>query len=179
MQSDFGCISINHLPVDETKMGCGEGNSWLLVIYLRMYPFVNVCKWINIFNPKPKHMIIEAPSKTCQACNKAIRGRTDKKFCDDYCRNVFNNKIKSTGNNTVRNINNALRRNRRILQELIRPDEKMTKTKMERLVERGFLFKYITHTYINPKGKLYNFCFEYGYLPLENNNYVIVKQKEG
>ena len=79
----------------------------------------------------------------------------------------------------VRNINNALRKNRRILQELLRPNEKVTKTKMEKLVERGFLFKYITHTYTNQKGNVYSFCFEYGYMPLENNNYLVVKQKDG
>jgi len=124
-------------------------------------------------------MIGETPLKNCLACNKSLKGRTDKKFCDDYCRNVYNNKYKAEGNNTVRNINNALRRNRRILQELLRPDEKVTKTHMEKLVERGFLFKYITHTYTNPRGNVYNFCFEYGYLPLDNNNYLIVKQKEG
>ena len=123
-------------------------------------------------------MISEAPLKTCQACNKSIRGRTDKKFCDDYCRNAFNNKIKADSNNTVRNINNALRKNRRILQELLPINEKMIKTNMEKLLERGFLFKYITHTYTNPKGNVYNFCFEYGYLPLENNSFLIVKQKE-
>ena len=124
------------------------------------------------------YMISEAPTKTCQACHKAIRGRTDKKFCDDYCRNAFNNKIKADSNNTVRNINNALRRNRRILQELLPVNEKMIKTNLEKLLERGFLFKYITHTYTNPKGNVYNFCFEYGYLPLENNSFLIVKQKE-
>jgi len=124
-------------------------------------------------------MLVEIPTKHCMACNKSIKGRTDKKFCDDYCRNAFNNKIKSDGNNTVRNINNALRRNRRILQELLPPNEKMVKTNMEKLVERGFLFKYFTHTYTNPKGNIYNFCFEYGYLALENNTYLIVKQKEG
>lgn len=124
-------------------------------------------------------MIVETDSKNCQACNKSLKGRSDKKFCNDYCRNVFNNKIKSAGNNTVRNINNALRKNRRILQELLRPNEKVTKTKMEKLVERGFLFKYITHTYTNQKGNVYSFCFEYGYMPLENNNYLVVKQKDG
>ena len=124
-------------------------------------------------------MLVETHLKNCQACNKSIKGRTDKKFCDDYCSNAFNNKIKSAGNNTVRNINNALRRNRRILQELLAPNERMIKTTMDKLLERGFLFKYFTHTYTNHKGNVYNFCFEFGYLPLENNNYLIVKQKEG
>ena len=124
-------------------------------------------------------MLVETTLKHCQACNKSIKGRTDKKFCNDYCRNAFNNKLKPGSNNTVRNINNALRRNRRILQELLHPNEKMIKTNLEKLLERGFLFKYITHTYTNPKGNVYHFCFEYGWLPLENNNFLIVKQKNG
>lgn len=124
-------------------------------------------------------MLVETTLKNCLACNKSIKGRTDKKFCDDYCRNAFNNKLKGESSNTVRNINNALRRNRRILQELLLPNDKMIKTNLEILLARGFLFKYITHTYTNSKGNIYNFCFEYGYLALENNCFVIVKQKKG
>ena len=122
-------------------------------------------------------MLIEAPPKHCMACNKLIKGRTDKKFCDDYCRNVFNNRVKGDSNNTVRNINNALRRNRRILQEMFPGNEKMIRTNLEKLLERGFQFKYMTHNYTNPKGSVYHFCYEYGYLPLENNGYLVVKQK--
>ncbi len=124
-------------------------------------------------------MLVETTPKTCMACSKSIKGRTDKKFCDDYCRNAFNNKLKGEGNNTVRNINNALRKNRRILQELLPENAKMIKINLEKLLERGFLFKYTTHTYTNPRGNVYHFCYEYGYLPLENNGYLIVKQKEG
>ena len=123
-------------------------------------------------------MLVETNSKVCMACNKSVKGRSDKKFCDDYCRNAFNNKLKAPSNSTVRNINHALRKNRRILQELLAPNEKMIKTSLEKLLERGFLFKYTTHTYTNPKGNVYHFCYEYGYLALDGNAYLIVKQKE-
>ncbi len=122
-------------------------------------------------------MLIESLPKNCLACNKSIRGRTDKKFCDDYCRNAYNNQLKSGSNNTVRNINNALRKNRRILEELLQPNEKMVKINREKLLHHGFQFKYLTHTYTNQKGNAYHFCYEYGYLQLENNWYLIVKRK--
>ncbi|HSU27848.1 MAG TPA: hypothetical protein VLJ68_05665 [Chitinophagaceae bacterium] len=119
-----------------------------------------------------------ADIKTCLACGKTLRGRSDKKFCDDYCRNNYNNQLKSSSNNYVRNINNALGKNRRILENIFPEGEKMTKTTREKLQERGFQFKYFTHTYTNKKGNIYYFCYEYGYLPLDNDWYLIVTKKD-
>ena len=121
-------------------------------------------------------MLIETPPKYCMACSKSIKGRIDKKFCDDYCRNAYNNKLKCVSNYMVRNINNALRKNRRILEELLPEKEKMVKTNLEKLLEKGFMFKYFTHVYANPKGNVYHFCYEYGYLPLEGNSFLLVKR---
>ena len=123
-------------------------------------------------------MLTESIPRSCLACNKSVRGRTDKKFCDDYCRNAFNNQLKADSNNMVRNINNALRKNRRILEELLPANEKMVKTKLEKLLQQGFLFKYFTHIYTNQKGNVYHFCYEYGYLHLDNNWCLVVKRKE-
>ena len=123
-------------------------------------------------------MLIESIPRSCLACNKQVRGRTDKKFCDDYCRNAFNNQLKAGSNNMVRNINNALRKNRRILEELLPENEKTIRTTLEKLLQEGFQFKYQTHTYTNQKGGTYHFCYEYGYLPLDRNRYLVVKKKE-
>ena len=123
-------------------------------------------------------MLAQSSLKNCLACNKPLRGRTDKKFCDDYCRNAFNNQLKADSNNLIRNINNALRKNRRILEELLHAKEQMAKASRDKLLHHGFQFKYQTHTYTNQKGNSYHFCYEYGYLPLENNWYLIVKRKE-
>jgi hypothetical protein len=116
--------------------------------------------------------------KTCLQCGKTFRGRSDKKFCDDYCRNSYNNQLKANTNNYVRNINNALGRNRRILEDLLPGSDEMAKTQKEKLLHHGFSFKYITHTYVNKKGNVYFFCYDHGYLPLENDWYLIVKRKK-
>jgi hypothetical protein len=120
-------------------------------------------------------MIQQSAAKTCLACGKPIKGRSDKKFCDDFCRNTYNNQLKSGDNNYVRSINNSLRRNRRILEELLPETEKMAKTTKEKLLQKGFQFKYSTHSYTNAKGNVYLFCYDYGYLPLEKDWYLLVR----
>ena len=115
--------------------------------------------------------------KLCQACNKPLKGRIDKKFCDDYCRNNYNNGLKSADVNIVRTINTALGKNRRILNDLLPAASETTKTTLEKLSAKGFRFKYHTHTYTNKKGDTYFFCYDLGYLSLENNWYLIVKRK--
>ncbi|MBN9352349.1 MAG: hypothetical protein J0H55_16845 [Chitinophagaceae bacterium] len=117
-----------------------------------------------------------APTSNCTFCGKPLRGRSDKKFCDDYCRNNYNNQLKSKSNNLVRNINNALLKNRRILHGFLPEGEEMTKVSKSKLAEKGFQFKYMTHQYVNKKGNTYFFCYETGYLPLENDWYLIVKR---
>ena len=116
--------------------------------------------------------------KKCPECGEPIKGRIDKKFCDDYCRNNYNNQLKSNTINLVRNINNALGKNRRILENLFIAGEQMAKTTKNKLLQRGFQFKYITHTYTNKRGNMYFFCYDIGYLPLESDWYLLVKQKE-
>ncbi|MFZ1784251.1 MAG: hypothetical protein WAU23_03545 [Ferruginibacter sp.] len=123
-------------------------------------------------------MLTQKETKTCQLCNKPLKGRSDKKFCDDYCRASFNNDLKSAANNFVRNVNNALGKNRRILGSLM-PDEHSTvKANQDKLLQMGFQFKYHTHNYIALNGNHYFYCYEYGYLQLENNWYLIVRRHE-
>jgi len=123
--------------------------------------------------PQPK-----SATKTCLTCDKPIKGRSDKKFCDDSCRNNYNNELKSISNNQIRNVNNALGKNRRILEELLTEGKEMVKTTQEKLLQKGFLFKYVTHLYTTKEGRTYYYCYEYGYLPLDNDWYLIVRRKE-
>jgi hypothetical protein len=123
---------------------------------------------------KTKQML--AAEKKCLACDKVLRGRADKKFCNDYCRNIYNNQLKSANSPVVRNVNNTLLKNRRILESIL-GEEEMAKAPKEKMVQQGFQFKYLTHTYTNKKGNVYFFCYDHGYLPLENDWYLIVKRK--
>ena len=123
-------------------------------------------------------MLQQKETRNCHFCKKPVKGRSDKKFCDDYCRAAYNNELKSAANNYIRNVNNALGKNRRILEGLLTEGEQMANANRDKLLQLGFQFKYITHTYTNQKGNVYHFCYEYGYLPLENNWFLIVKRKE-
>lgn len=123
-------------------------------------------------------MIPTKTPTTCLSCGSTVKGRADKKFCNDYCRNEYNNRLKSTTTNLVRNINNALGKNRRILEALLVNNEETAKVTGEKLLSHGFQFKYSTHTYTNKKGNVYCFCYDMGYLALENDWYLVVKRKE-
>jgi hypothetical protein len=111
--------------------------------------------------------------KECLECGEVILGRSDKKFCSDLCRNAYNNKVNSDANNFVRNTNNALRRNRKILEELCKDDK--SKTTKTTLLDRGFDFNLFTSLRTTQKGNTYFFVYEFGYLPLDNDFYLIVK----
>jgi len=114
--------------------------------------------------------------RKCLECGEPIKGRVDKRFCSDLCRNSFNNRNNSDTNNFMRTINNILRRNRRILEEL-NPEGK-TKVTKEKLTAKGFNFNYYTNTYLTKTGNQYYFCYEYGYLLLEGDYYALVKRQE-
>lgn len=125
-------------------------------------------------------MIQEKNNRLCLACGKPVKGRSDKKFCDDYCRSNYNNEQKGSINNFIRNVNNTLGKNRRVLEGILSATgEQTAKASREKLLEKGFTFKYHTHQYQAKNGNTYFYCYEYGYLPLENNWYLIVKREEG
>lgn len=75
----------------------------------------------------------------------------------------------------MRNVNNTLRKNRRILADLT-PDGKSTLHK-DKLLDLGFHFGYFTHTYTTRKGATYHFCYEFGYLSIGNDFLTIVHRK--
>jgi predicted nucleic acid-binding Zn ribbon protein len=112
--------------------------------------------------------------KTCLECEEKIIGRVDKKFCSDYCRNAYHNNLNKDRKNLVRNVNNQLRKNYRIL-EALNPNEKTTVSKNKLLI-RGFSFEYLTSLYTTKTGKVYYFVYDQGYLPLDNGIYALVKR---
>ena len=113
--------------------------------------------------------------KNCIECGEEFKGRADKKFCSDNCRSAYNNKLNSDATNFIRNVNNILRKNRRILAEL-NPNGK-SKTNRDKLMERGFKFSYFTNIYETKAGKKYFFCYDQGYLELDNDWYALVVKK--
>lgn len=119
---------------------------------------------------------MDSTKRTCLECGAVIRGRSDKKYCSDHCRNAYNNRRNKDSKNLMRNINNKLRKNYRILDSFPLKDGK-TRTTKSKLADKGFDFDYITHLYTTKKGTTYFFVYDLGYLPLDNDFYMIVKRE--
>lgn len=112
----------------------------------------------------------------CVVCKEKLFGREDKKFCSPQCRARYNNKLNRDQNNLMRNVNNTLRKNRRILIKL-NPKGK-AKASYDTLMEHGFNFNYFTNEYVTKSGNVYRFCYEYGYLELKGDMFALVVRKE-
>lgn len=111
--------------------------------------------------------IMITSSRNCPVCGKSFHGRIDKKFCTSHCRNAYHNRLNSDSNNYMRTIDHCLKRNRRILQLLLHA-RSFTKASMTQLQGKGFAFGYHTHTHVNRQGHVYRYCYEYGYLLMED-----------
>lgn len=117
----------------------------------------------------------ELSDRNCPECGNAIKGRADKKFCSDECRSSFNNAKNRHTNNMMRRINGVLKRNRDIMLSY-NPGGKARITK-SKLQNAGFNFNYYTNSYTTKSGKTYYFCYDQGYLELENDHLsLVVKQ---
>jgi len=108
----------------------------------------------------------------CLQCGEKIIGRIDKKFCDAQCRNSYNNRIKRETEKQIIAINRILRRNRKILKQF-NPEGKTTVRK-EYLKKLNFDFNFHTHTFTTSHNNTYRFCYEYGYLEIEDGEKVLI-----
>jgi hypothetical protein len=113
--------------------------------------------------------------RTCMYCRKALIGRTDKKFCSNFCRNTFNNRKNGELPESVRNINNILRKNRRILAN-VSLDGNGTRVGRRLLEEQGFSFVYHTELEQLPDGRVARYCYDYSYLLSDEGDWVIIRK---
>jgi len=112
-------------------------------------------------------------TRTCLECGSPLKGRIDKKFCADYCRNAYNNKVNKDSKNLIRNINNRLKKNHKILTEL--NSKGKTKVSRTKLYDKGFDFKFFTSIYKTKSGSVYYYVYNQGFLPLENEMFLLIK----
>jgi len=116
-----------------------------------------------------------ATQRTCIECGDTLRGRSDKKFCSDSCRNTHNNRANNYSNESIRKINQALRRNRRILEDLYSRGK--TTIHASLLLEKGYNFNYLTNYDRTRTGKFCVFCYELGLLKVDHNQFDILKRE--
>lgn len=80
--------------------------------------------------------------RICIQCGLSLFGRRDKKFCNDFCRNTYNNNINKENVEVIRITNSKLKKNHKILKNLIENQiQKITKSELLLL---GFDFNLLT-----------------------------------
>ncbi len=112
--------------------------------------------------------------KKCLECGESIVGRADKKFCNDYCRNSFNNKVNIESKKLIRNINNRLKKNYRTLCDL--NESGKTKVSRNKLLDKNFDFNHFTSIYTTKAGNIYYYIYDQGYLSIENDYFLLIKK---
>jgi hypothetical protein len=120
---------------------------------------------------------IEEMTGICLSCGKPIVGRVDKKFCHTGCKNVYHNRQQRAERREIGGVDLVLKHNRRILKDCL-GKERTRRISKEELLARGFRFEYTTHHFTNIRGKRYCFCYDLGWLGLEGDLFLVVKQKD-
>lgn len=106
--------------------------------------------------------------KKCMQCGRPVSGRLDKKFCDDQCRNGYNNQNKRDDQRYIQEVNRIIRKNRRILKSLC-PIGKAVVRK-EVLDALGYNYRYFSGIY-KAKPKIYYYlCYDYAFLPTQETD---------
>jgi len=118
-------------------------------------------------------------TKQCLQCGKGLSGRLDKKFCDAYCRNSYNNQHKSKEEQYIKLVNTAIRKNRRILRSLC-PIGKATVRKTV-LDQMGYDYRYFSGIFKTKDNRIYYQVYDYLFSPLKEKEVekaLIVQRQE-
>jgi hypothetical protein len=120
---------------------------------------------------------MDQTNRLCLCCQKRLKGRIDKKFCNDFCRNHFNNLRHADRDDYVRLVHAVLRKNRRILYDIMRSIDTPVNIPRQKLLDKGYDFSFFTNQLQTPQG-MYTFCYEFGFLHLDGQWLLLVKRKE-
>ncbi|MEW7292891.1 hypothetical protein [Aquimarina sp. 2304DJ70-9] len=115
----------------------------------------------------------------CLYCNTEITGRSDKKYCSVHCKSAHQYQKRKQEEQQYYKIDKQLKINRKILKAYNKSG--LSTVRKEKLISEGFDPKYFTHYWKNKKGQVYLFCYEYGFLKLQDNQkekYLLVQWQE-
>ena len=115
------------------------------------------------------------PERTCAYCDKELMGRSDKKFCDPYCKSAFHYQQIKASEPLFIKIDKQLKHNRNILKAFNKAGKATVRA--HKLTELGFDPNFFTHYWKNQKGEVYLFVYEYGFLTKKEHGkakYVLV-----
>jgi hypothetical protein len=106
-----------------------------------------------------------------------MEGRSDKRFCDPYCKSDYHyKKNKKDTANVYNKIDRQLKLNRRLLKKYNQAGKATIRKRI--LLDTGFNPNFFTHFWKTKKGQVYLFIYEFGFLKTNENNkekYVLIQ----
>lgn len=136
--------------------------------------------------------------KLCLDCGKPLGpGKLGKKYCDEYCKSNYHNRVNREKKQTVvvpapapvpepivskrtypehlDRINAIIIKNRSILKDINDDEHQAIRIRLRNLIGRGFNTKFFTsQSEPTAQGKVYNFCYEFGYRVEEDGMVVVI-----
>lgn len=103
-----------------------------------------------------------------------FKGRLNRKFCSEKCKNAYHNEVNRDRESVVRNLNKTLHKNWVILQELYNVSRSKP-VNINILESNGFKTQYHTHIHNSPIGEKYTMVYDYGFKNYFDNQVQIVK----
>jgi hypothetical protein len=114
-------------------------------------------------------------TKNCRNCGEILKGRIDKKYCDDTCRSTFHHKKAPEQVNLMRQIHYILLKNRKILAKFFQKQSNPPTIEKRSLLEMGFHFGYHTQTIKKESNSTQFACYDYAYQELNENQILLFK----
>ena len=111
--------------------------------------------------------------RKCRLCKSTFTGRSDKKFCSVKCKTSYNHRLRSTNKPVTSHIDTILHRNRTILLEVLGKRKAQIKVPISVLEKKKFNFTYITKYYINSKGKMYHYVYDFSWMTFSDSEVLI------
>ncbi len=116
--------------------------------------------------------------RNCRCCGDPLRGRVDKVFCDDRCRNQYHNRKQKVPalSESARRVQRRLIKNQRVLHEVLQNRSRCV-VERDQLLLRGFSFDFFSHRRTGRAGVVI-FCLDLGYRKKSARLLEIIRQSE-
>jgi hypothetical protein len=117
--------------------------------------------------------------KKCPTCGEEVIGRSDKVYCSKKCASTSHYEHHVANDQFFIHVDKQLKVNRKILKKYNRSG--FTTLRKEQLVKEGFDPNFFTHYWKNKKGQVYLFCYDYGFLEVDQKGlkkYLLVEWQE-
>lgn len=105
--------------------------------------------------------------KECEVCQVEIKGRPDQKYCSTKCKSAAQYERRLACDQFFFIVDKQLKTNRKLLKKYNQSGH--TTLRKEVLLREGFNPKFFTHYWKNPKGQVYLFCYEFGFLEINKD----------